>query len=194
MEYQFIEKVRLFFSYIYTKLHFKNARLVRFPSVIAGVKYIKFGDGFTTGYYCRINAINKLNQNPELVFGDRVQINDSVHIACISGIKIGDDCLIASRVFITDHQHGSFPIELEFDKPVGDRLCSTSPVEIGSNVWLGEGVVVMPGVTIGSNSIVGANSVVTKSLPPDCIAVGVPARVIKIFCKNESTWIKSAND
>jgi len=189
MEYQFIERIRLAFSYIYTKIYFKNARLIRYPSVVAGAKYMRFGDQFTTGYYCRLNAINMFDYEPVLKIGDRVQINDSVHIACASKIEIGDDCLIASRVFITDHQHGSFPVEPEFKIPVASRACSVAPVKICSNVWIGEGVAVMPGVTIGMNSIVGANSVVTKDIPSNSIAVGAPARVIKYFSEDKSMWI-----
>lgn len=52
-------------------------------------------------------------------------------------------------------------------------------VKIGNNVWLGYGVLVLPGVTIGENSIVGAGSVVTKDIPPNSIAAGNPARVLK---------------
>ncbi|MBP7051983.1 MAG: hypothetical protein KBE65_13295 [Phycisphaerae bacterium] len=53
------------------------------------------------------------------------------------------------------------------------------PVEIGDNVWLGSRVMVLKGVTIGANSVVGAGSIVTTSLPANCVAAGVPARVIR---------------
>ncbi len=52
-------------------------------------------------------------------------------------------------------------------------------VKIENNVWLGYGVLVLPGVTIGENSIVGAGSVVTRDIPPNAIAAGNPARVLK---------------
>ncbi|MFK2395474.1 DapH/DapD/GlmU-related protein [Bacteroides fragilis] len=52
---------------------------------------------------------------------------------------------------------------------------------IKKNAWLGEGVAVMPGVTIGENSVIGANAVVTKDIPDNSIAVGIPAKVIKQF-------------
>jgi acetyltransferase-like isoleucine patch superfamily enzyme len=53
------------------------------------------------------------------------------------------------------------------------------PITIGNNVYLGFGVIVLPGVTIGDNVIVGAKSVVTKDIPSNSVAVGIPARVIK---------------
>ena len=54
-----------------------------------------------------------------------------------------------------------------------------SKVSIGNNVFLGAGVIIIPGITIGDNSVIGASAVVTKNIPPNVIAVGNPARVIK---------------
>jgi lipopolysaccharide O-acetyltransferase len=62
------------------------------------------------------------------------------------------------------------------------------PVVIEDEVWLGERVCVMPNVTIGKHSVIGANSVVTKDIPPYCIAVGVPARIIKQYNHNKKQW------
>ena len=53
------------------------------------------------------------------------------------------------------------------------------PVSIGDGAWLGHGSIVLPGSNIGKHVVVGANSVVTGDLPDNCIAAGVPARVIK---------------
>lgn len=53
------------------------------------------------------------------------------------------------------------------------------PVTIGDNVWLGGGAIVCPGVTIGANTVVGAGSVVIRDLPPNVLAVGNPARIVR---------------
>ena len=53
------------------------------------------------------------------------------------------------------------------------------PITIGDNVWLGGGVIVCPGVTIGADTVVGAGAVVTRDLPPNVLAVGNPARVVR---------------
>jgi acetyltransferase-like isoleucine patch superfamily enzyme len=53
-------------------------------------------------------------------------------------------------------------------------------VEIGTNAWLGTRVTVLDGVKIGSNAIIGAHSLVTQDVPDWAVAVGTPARVIKI--------------
>ena len=52
-------------------------------------------------------------------------------------------------------------------------------ITIEDDVWLGAGVIVLPEITIGEGSIIGAGAVVTKDVPPHCVAVGNPARVIK---------------
>ncbi|MBQ4059178.1 MAG: hypothetical protein IJD40_09635 [Lachnospiraceae bacterium] len=63
--------------------------------------------------------------------------------------------------------------------PVQRKLSSKGPVKIGKNVWIGRCTSILSGVTIGDNVIVGANSVVTHDIPDNCMAVGVPAKIIK---------------
>jgi len=55
----------------------------------------------------------------------------------------------------------------------------TKPITVGDNVYIGNNVIILPGVNIGNNVIVGAGAVVTKSIPENSVAVGVPAKVIK---------------
>jgi acetyltransferase-like isoleucine patch superfamily enzyme len=57
---------------------------------------------------------------------------------------------------------------------------STGPVILGEDVWLGAGVIILGGIRIGKGSIIGAGSVVTRDIPEYSIAVGVPARVVKV--------------
>ena len=58
-------------------------------------------------------------------------------------------------------------------------LGDARPVTIGDNVWICAGALILPGVTIGEGSVIGAGSVVTRSVPPRCLAVGNPCRVIR---------------
>jgi len=102
-----------------------------------------------------------------------------VHIGCTNKIVIGDNVLIASRVYITDHSHGEVTIDALNIPPNFRPIISKGPVIIEDNVWIGEGVCILSGVTIGKNAIIGANSVVTKNVSPNSVVGGVPARVIK---------------
>jgi maltose O-acetyltransferase len=56
---------------------------------------------------------------------------------------------------------------------------AAQPIAIGANAWLGGGVIVLPGMRIGENTVVGAGTVVTRDLPPNVVAVGNPARVVR---------------
>ena len=84
-------------------------------------------------------------------------------------IEIGDNLLCGANVMIAD-RNGHEDEYPQF-KP--------EPVVIGNHVWLGMNCVVMKGVTIGDNVIIGANSVVTKDIPSNTIAAGIPCKVIK---------------
>lgn len=112
----------------------------------------------------------------KLVIGDRCIFGHHCTVAAKEDIEIGHDCLIAEMVSIRDHDH-AFE---DFTVPIRDQGETCAPVRIGNNVWLAARVVVVKGVTIGDNAIIGAGAVVTKDIPAGAIAVGVPARVVKM--------------
>ncbi len=155
-----------------------------------------FGSGLTTGTNLRIDAFpNQVgSKGIVLKIGSDVEINDYVHIAAVMRVEIGNNVLIASKVFITDHSHGSYSGDFQSkpSEPPTKRIrrIVAKPVIIEDNVWLGEYVTVMPGVTIGKGSVVGALSVVTKDVPPGTIAVGSPAKVIKRYDEALGKWEK----
>ncbi len=91
----------------------------------------------------------------------------------VGKITIGDDVQIGPNVQLLTATH---PIE---PGPRREKWEGSRPITIGDNVWLGGGVIICPGVTIGENTVVGAGAVVTRDLPPNVVAVGNPARVIR---------------
>lgn len=154
---------------------------VRFPIYLYNPHLITIGNNFVAQRNLRLEAFQKTTDDTDLkiTIKDNVHINWDVHIGALDKIVIEDNVLIGSRVLITDHSHGRTE-GTDLKLPPDTRpLYSKGPVIIHKNVWLGEGVCVMPGVTIGENTIVGANSVVTKSLPANCIAGGIPAKIIR---------------
>ena len=159
---------------------------------IEGFEYIKIGDNFIALLGFRLEAFSGYKSqrcNPKLIIKNNVTVNDYVHIGCINSVEIGNNVLIASKVFISDHSHGNY-LGPEQDSPESspaERILSSKAIVIEDNVWIGEGVTILPGVRIGFGCIIGAHSVVTRSIPPRSIAVGVPAKVIKTY--NHSTMI-----
>ena len=150
--------------------------------VIIGPQYIHIGSNFWAGDRFRIEAhghYRKDNYSPCIRIGDNVIINYDCHIGAINLIEIGDNVLIASRVFISDHTHGDTELDNLKPAPRLRPLVSKGPIVIEENVLIGEGVSILPNVRIGRNSVVGANAVVTRDIPAYSVAVGVPAKVIK---------------
>lgn len=155
---------------------------IRSPRTIVGSQYIHVGRGFDAFPGLRIEAFDRhLDKHftPRITIGDRVSINYDCHIGCVNEITLGNDVLLASRVYISDHSHGATDYH-DIDTPPSDRkVFSKGPVVIEDGVWIGEGACVLPGVRIGRHAIVGANAVVTRDVPAYTIVGGVPARPIR---------------
>lgn len=149
---------------------------------IKSPQYISFGDNFSASQRFRIEAWDKYGEQiftPKIEIGNNVSFNTDIHIGCINHISIGNNVLGASRIYITDHHHGEPTPEMLLIPPAQRPLISKGPVIIKDNVWIGEGVAIMPGVTIGENCIIATNAVVTKDIPANSVAAGIPAKVIK---------------
>jgi acetyltransferase-like isoleucine patch superfamily enzyme len=111
--------------------------------------------------------------------GDRCLVGRGSSIIGHRRIDIGDDVWTGYDVRITDMNHGYE----DLDHPISGQWQKEAPIRIGNGSWLGHHVVVLPGVTIGEHVTVGAGSVVTADLPDRCVAVGAPARVVRIHTK-----------
>lgn len=191
--YSITELFSTTYAFVLTKIFYKNARLIRRPFYIRGRKSFSYDSGLTLGHGCRFDL--KGDNSNRLQIGKNCEIGDYVHIVAHDSVKLGDNVLIASKVFISDTSHGNYTGQNQ-DGPntrPNDRPLHTKPVVIESNVWLGDNVVVLPGVTIGSGSIIGANSVVSKDVPKNTISVGVPAKVIKEYNFDKEMWLTEEN-
>ena len=190
--YGFFGSVRLFRSLAYTRLWHPEARLIRLPFDLRNRKSVDLGRQLTTGFGCRLEAFPVQDTSEKcLVLGDHIEMNDYVHIAAGEKVVIGNRVLIASKVFISDINHGQYkgPQSDNPQTPPNERRLSTSPVYIEDHVWIGESVCIMPGVRIGFGSVIGAGAVVTKDIPARSVAVGNPAKVIKYFNPDRQEWV-----
>ncbi|KAJ5747712.1 maltose/galactoside acetyltransferase [Penicillium nucicola] len=141
----------------------------------------KVGDGtvvespFMPDYGCNVSI------------GENTFINFNCTILDTSIVVIGNGVQIASNVSILSAGHETSVLSRQKFLEFG------LPVYIEDDVWLGANVIIMHGVTIGKGSTVGAGSTVTKDIPPYCVVVGTPARVIKTIPTPEEEMLDPDN-
>ena len=122
--------------------------------------------------------------------GKHVHLGEGVyanfHLTCVDDthIYVGDHTMIGPNCTLCTAAH---PISPEL-REGGYQY--NLPVRIGKNCWLGANVTVLPGVTIGDNTVIGAGSVVTKDLPANVVAVGVPAKVIREITEEDKAFYR----
>lgn len=108
-----------------------------------------------------------------IFIGDNFTGNFNLTILDVKEVYIGDNVMIGPNTLITTVGHPLTP------KGRREHLAQATEIHIGNDVWLGGNVTVLPGVTIGNNVVVGAGAVVTKDIPDNSLALGVPARVVR---------------
>jgi maltose O-acetyltransferase len=174
-------------------------RLIRYPGAVAiRLRIIALRLlGVQIGRKCWIRRIH-VPRNPwDIVIGNGVSLDDNV-VLLTSGsrsdvarvdigagtyvnrytmfdaserIEVGSNCLIGPFCYITDHDHGTKLPGLIAKQPL-----FSSPVRIGSNVWIGAGAIILKGVSIGNSAVVGAGAVVTRDVCSGETVAGVAAR------------------
>ena len=130
----------------------------------------------TRGPAVRISPTASFRNGERIHLGARCHVGDrcSLWAGDVAGrITVGDDALLGPGVFVTTSNY-----LVPHGEPVIGQPHDERDVRIGARTWLGANVVVLPGVEVGDGCVVGAGSVVSCSLPPEAIAVGVPARVV----------------
>lgn len=108
-------------------------------------------------------------------------------------VTIGDDCNFGPNVTMVTPLHPMLPEERRCMRTASGEekhLCYARPIHIGSDCWFGASVTVCPGVTIGDGCVIGAGSVVTRDIPANSFAAGVPCRVIREITEKDSMRYK----
>jgi acetyltransferase-like isoleucine patch superfamily enzyme len=127
--------------------------------------------------YIYRDAILETGVNGSILIG----ANSSLHPKCqlhanVSSITIGSGVMIASNCCLYSYDHGTKPQETVRSQP----LTSKGDIVIGNEAWIGSGVTILSGVVVGKGAILAAGSLVTRSIPDNAVAAGVPAKVIKM--------------
>ncbi|QVL50318.1 MAG: acyltransferase [Thiocapsa sp.] len=173
---------------------------IQLPHRIENPQHIFLGNGVRLGPNCVLNAKEsypgkwmkhpeerhiRQEFNPLIRIGDRVTATSGLQVIALQEITIEDDVMFASNIYISDGMHSYASARTPYKY---QGMTKPQPIRIGLGSWIGQNVVIMPGVSIGTCTIVGANSVVTRNLPSRAIAVGAPARVVKLWSDEREEW------
>ncbi len=109
----------------------------------------------------------------------KIGSNSAVNAFCViygaGGVTIGNNVRIACHTVIVASNHNFDDVT----KDIHEQGVSKKGIIIGNDVWIGAGVRILDGVCIGDHAVIGAGSVVTKDIPANAVAVGVPARILR---------------
>jgi len=185
---------RLIISQLYWRLRLGSLgrRSVIFkPLVLSTPRRIHIGDHTQIRDFARLEVLHRpqLGWDATLRIGDRVLIEQGVHIICQGEVTIGDDVAITAYCAIVDTSHPHNPPDTS--PPIGRRLPKERTfVSIGEGTFIGMHTVVLPNVRIGRGCVVGAGSVVNQDIPDYAVAAGSPVRVISIFDPVTRAYVK----
>jgi acetyltransferase-like isoleucine patch superfamily enzyme len=128
------------------------------------------------GSHCDLKLKVRIRTNGAMVeIGDRTTIlGAELDVRERKHISIGRDCMVSRMVWITTSD--MHPI---YDTQTGKRVNPGKDVVIHDHVWIGRGAKILKGAVIGAGSVIGTGAIVAGTIPESCVAVGVPAKVIR---------------
>jgi acetyltransferase-like isoleucine patch superfamily enzyme len=132
---------------------------------------LKIGRWAWLGHGCKVRV-----HEGEVSIGAKTVIGQECTISAFRHVSIGRECIIADRVMMIDFDHGVTEVE----RPIRAQGIYKRDIDVGHNVWIGYGACILRGVTVGENAIIGTSAVLTRSIPANAVAGGVPARVIRM--------------
>lgn len=138
----------------------------------------------------------RVEYGENVTFGKNFFMNFDCTLLDVATIEIGDDVMFGSRVMIATPVHPLLAEERKM-QDYGDGFYDleyAKPVKIGNGVWLASNVTVCGGVTIGDGAVIGAGSVVTRDIPENVFAAGVPCRVIRPLTEEDRMNVKKEYD
>ena len=112
----------------------------------------------------------------EVSIGAKTVLGQECTISAYKDVRIGEQCVVADRAMFIDFDHGI----VEVERPIRLQGIYKRPVRVGSNVWIGYGACVLRGATVGDNAVLGTYAVVTADIPANAVAVGIPAKVLRM--------------
>lgn len=173
--------------YSFTYANFGSNSIIMKPIRVIGKKYISIGNNVSILNGARMEVITKWNDmeyNAGINIEDNVSIGQNFHITSCDNLKIGKNTTILGNVFITniDHEYQ------DINNHILNQNIKYSKTEIGEECFIGYGAAIQAGTILGRHCIVGTNAVVRGIYDDYSVIVGVPARVVKKYNKNNNKW------
>ena len=164
---------------------FGKRSLIVAPVAIEGPGRIYLGDDvYVAAQTCLAAMPHTGIDTCRLEIGDGCRIGRFNHIYATSRVTLGAKVLTANGVYIADNSHGfQDPVIAILDQPIEQ----SREVTIGEGSWLGHNVCIV-GANVGRHCVIGANAVVTRDIPDFCVALGVPAVVIRRYDAAMLEW------
>lgn len=191
---RFFNKIRYIIWYYINRRKFaflSNSARLQKDIRIDGKGGIELKDGVVIQRGSWIASVPLTGKTASLLcIGANSVIGNYNHIYATSSIIIENDVLTADKVYISDCSHSYEDVNIPIIK---QQIKQLSNIVIGQGAWIGENVCII-GASVGRNSIIGANSVVTHNIPDYCVAVGIPARVIKKYNFHKNIWVNVDNE
>jgi acetyltransferase-like isoleucine patch superfamily enzyme len=156
----------------------RGARFDRHPENVTLEDNVIIGEG---------NILCPTNKNARIVIGKNTGTNLSCMFYAVSSITVGENCLIAPRVYIVDNNHG-----IERDSLIREQRSVAKEIRIGNDCWLGANAMVLAGVTLAEGTIVGAMALVSKDTEPYGIYHGIPARLVRVRPNRDEAGAEAA--
>ncbi len=165
--------------------HGRRLRTGDFLHFVMGGGQIIIGDDVRVEGKSSFIFASILPEKPRLEIGSGTYVNHNCSFIAARRISIGERVLIAPDVTISDSPGHSLDVSRR-RLGLPPRADEIRPVSIGDDVWICSGVSILPGVSIGDGSIIALGSVVTRDIPANCLAAGVPARVVRMLSPQEA--------
>jgi len=171
---------------------FGRRSIISFPNRFDNAKSISVGDDVIIYKNCWIMAVDRWygqTYNGTIHIADNAVISQGVQMSAADSISIGKNTGIGKNCVVVDHLHDYSII----DRPImSSPLTRPSAIVIEEDVFVGVNCVIGPGAHIGKHAFIGGNSVVSGTIPPFCVAVGNPARVIRRYNRTRMKWDRVA--
>lgn len=191
------QRIAAKFAYLKTTLVYRHLfgeigqrSVVYTPLRLINPHNVFIGENVHLYKQARIETIEKWGNatfSPKLVIGNRVSVEQRLHLPCAGNLVIGDDTVISADVMITDINHSYEEININ----VMSQPLEVSETVIGKYCFIGMGARIMAGTKLGNNCIVGSNSVVIGKFPDYTVLAGSPARIIKRYDFKINRWRKT---